>query len=108
MALQYSRVQVTGDAVASMANEASALLAKINRVLEYNSDQAIDWGAGEKPAYIDEEANGNLSGRTYSRQAVANAIGSLNWIRSLLTNQVMTGSQGDHLGNLNQLASPLG
>lgn len=189
MALQFSRVQETAGAITSVSNEAAALLAKINRALEYNSDQAIDWGMsiipartftaqnsnntftatahgmanGQKvrvsnaggalpaglvagtnyfviaaaantfqlsatlggsavdvttdgtgtqtvqpvPDYIDLEANGNLSGRTFTPAAVSNAIGSLNWIRSLLTNQSMTGSQGDHLGNLNQLASPL-
>lgn len=59
------------------------------------------------PEYMNLEANGNLSGRLYTPQAVSNAIGSLDWVRKLLTNQVMTGSQGDHLGNLNQLGSPL-
>lgn len=108
MALQFDRVRETAEAIAGLSNTASKLLADVNRVLEYNSDQAIDWGAAAKPAYIDEEINGNLSGKTYSRQAVANAIGSLDWIRKLLTNQSMTGSQGDHLGNLNQLGSPLG
>lgn len=108
MALQHDRVIEVADAIATVSNELSRLLARLNQVLEHNSDQAIDWGAGSTPAYITEEANGNLSGRTFSRQAVSNAIGSLDWVRKLLTNQSMTGSQGDHLGNLNQLARPLG
>ena len=110
MALQHSRVAEMADALAAVSTDQANLLAKINRLLELNSDLAIDWGAAETPAYITEEASGpgtgNLSGRTFSRQQVSNAIGSLDWVRKLLTNQAMTGSQGDHLGNLNQLATP--
>jgi hypothetical protein len=107
MALQYDRVAQVADAFVAVSNRMVALLTDINQLLEHNSDQAIDWGASETPAYINEEANGNLSGRMFSRQQVSNAIGSLDWVRKLLTNQAMTGSQGDHLGNLNQLAGPL-
>jgi hypothetical protein len=57
-----------------------------------------------QPEYFDQEPNGNLGGKVFSRQDIANAIGSLDWVRKLLTNQVMTGSQGDHLGNLNKLS----
>lgn len=108
MALQHDRVLEVADAITTISNETTKLLARINQVLEHNSDQAIDWAAGSTPAYISEEANGNLSGRTFSRQEVSNAVGSLDWIRKLLMNQSMTGSQGDHLGNLNHLSRPLG
>jgi len=60
------------------------------------------------PDYMQVEANGNLSGRTFDPAQVSNAVGSLDWVRKLLTNQAMTGSQGDHLGNLNQLARAQG
>lgn len=108
MALQYERVAATADAIADVANQLTSLYALVQQLLEYNSDQAIDWTAGVKPAYITEDANGNLSGRQFSRAEVANAIGSLDWLRKLMTNQSMAGSQGDHLGNLNHLARPLG
>ena len=101
-------VHSAADAVAAVSNDTALLLAQIQQLLEYNSDQAIDWGAGSKPAYITEDAAGNISGRAFSRQEISNAISSLDWIRKLLTNQSMTGSQGDHLGNLNHLAKPLG
>lgn len=107
MALQYTRVAETADALAALCVRTAKLLADLHRALEYNSDQAIDWGGGSTPPYIVEEANGNLKDRAYTRQAVSNAIGSLDWVRKLLTNQVMTGSQGDHLGNINQLVGPL-
>lgn len=107
MALQYDRVREVGDEFVTLSARVVNDLADIQRLLELNSDLAIDWGAGATPAYISEEASGpgagNLSGRTFSRQDVSNAIGSLDWIRKLLTNQSMTGSQGDHLGNLNKL-----
>jgi hypothetical protein len=106
MALQHSRAVEVADAIATVSNEMTKLLARVDQVLEHNSDQAIDWAAAATPAYIDEEANGNLSGRTFSRQAVANAVGTLDQFRKLLTN--LSPAQGDHLGNLNQLARPLG
>lgn len=108
MALTYTRVSATADAIADVANQAATLLALIDQLLEYNSDQAIDWGAGSTPEYITEDADGNLQGKQFSRQDVSNVVGSLDWMRKLLTNQVMTGSQGDHVGNINKLARPLG
>lgn len=108
MALVNARVTLTAEALEDVANQMASLLATINQALEYNSDQAIAWDAGSTPAYITEDAAGNLTGKQYSRQDVSNAIGSLDWVRKLLTNQVMTGSQGDHLGNLNKLCRPLG
>lgn len=108
MALDFPRVSATADAITDVANQIATLEASINQLLIFNSNQAIDWAAGSLPAYITEDAKGNITGKQYSRQDVANAIGSINWIRSLLTNQSMAGSQGDHLGNLNKLARPLG
>lgn len=108
MALEYAKVQAEAAAIEDVSNQLASLLATINQLLEHNADLAIDWGAGATPAYINEEANGNLQGKTYTRQEVSNTIGSLDWVRKLLTNQTMTGSQGDHLGNLNKLTRPLG
>lgn len=104
MALQYSLVQQEADAIKAVCDDVVRVFARVNTMLEHNSDLAIDWGAGATPAYITEEANGNLSGRTFTRQQVANAIGSLDQIRRLLTN--LAASQGDHLGNFNLLANP--
>lgn len=112
MALQFDRVLTEADALADLCNRAATLYADIQQVLTHNSNLAIDWSAGSTPAYITEVASGvgagNIQGRAFTRQDVSNAIGSLDWIRKLLANQVMTGSQGDHLGNLNKLALPLG
>jgi hypothetical protein len=93
------------DAVALICEEVAAMLTRINLMLEHNSDLSIDWAAATKPAYIEEDAAGNMVDRRFSRQNVANAIGSLDQIRKLLTNQAT--SQGDHLGNLNVMARPL-
>lgn len=109
MALQHDRVLEVADAIKVICDQTSGLLMKLDQVLTCNSNLAIDWGAApeNKPAYINEEANGNLSGRTFSRQEVSNAIGSLDLVRKLLTNQNIDGTTGDHLGNLNKLARPL-
>lgn len=106
MALTNVRVAEEARAIANLANEAASFHARLNQLLEHNSDLAIDWAAGTTPAYITEDADGNLSGFTYTRQQVANVIGSLDQIRKLLTNQVVT--QGDHLGNFHLLARPQG
>lgn len=113
MALEYSKVQSEATAIEDVCNQTVSLLATYGQLLEHNSDLAIDWAAGAKPAYINEQANGNLEGKTYSRQQVANAIGTLTLIRKILLNQDVTGlmtlaSPGDHLGNLNLLTRPLG
>ena len=185
MALTPERVAQVADALETVCNSTAALHAVINQLLEYNSDQAIDWNsttktftadsttdagtsnghglvAGQKvrvsssgtlpaplvvntdywlvtvatdtfkfaatlggsvidltsngtgtltlfvvPSYLSEDASGNITNRRYSRFAVGNVISSLDWVRKLITNQVMTGSQGDHLGNLNAIAKPL-
>lgn len=64
--------------------------------------------ANPVPDYISEETNGtsNLSGRTYDRIQVSNAIGSLTQFQNLMNNVLPT--QGDHIGTLNQLARAQG
>lgn len=104
MALQHDRVVEVADAAAELADELAKLHARVVRFLAFNSHQAIDWAAGSTPAYITEEANGNISGRTFTRQQVANIIGTLDQMRKLLANEDVSAARGDHLGNLNQLA----
>lgn len=102
MAQSADRTRITAASIETVCTEAVALLAKINTLLEHNSDVSIDWNGDPKPAYIDEDANGNINGLYFSRSQVSNAIFSLDQIRNTLTNQTVT--QGDHLGNLNQLS----
>ncbi len=108
MALTYPLVKAEAEACQVMANEMATMLARVTQFLEHNSDLSIDFGAGSTPAYISEDADGNMLNLWFSRQDVSNAIGSLDWFRKLMTNQAMTGGQGDHLGNCNKLAHPLG
>jgi len=105
MALTRVTADREADAIAKVAEEAAHLLTRIQCILDHNSDQAIDWAAGVKPDYIEEDVNGNLVDRTFTRQNVANAIFSLDQIRKTFANEAVT--QGDHLGNLNLLAKPL-
>lgn len=105
MALVFLRVLETAQTARALADQLAALHAKIHTFLEFNSDQAIDWGAGSTPAYITEDADGNIEGVRFSRQDVANVIGSFDQLRRLLTSQSV--STGDHLGNLNKLSQPL-
>lgn len=99
MANSAARTVATAVRVSAVAEKLVDLLAEVNDILEYNSDQAIDWAAGSLPAYIPEDADGNIDGLQFSRTAVANAIGSLNEFKDFMTNGAV--SQGDHLGNLN-------
>jgi hypothetical protein len=107
MALQYTPTVVNeAAALENICSQLSTLTATVEQFVKHNTHLAIDWGAGSTPAYINEEANGNLLGKGFTRQQVANAIGSLTQLRNLMNNQAVT--EGDHLGNLNQLARPLG
>lgn len=94
-------------AIEQVCTELAAMLAKIDMILEHNSDLAIDWAAGVTPSYIAEDVDGNIDGVRFSRSDVSNAVGSLDWVRKLMTNQDLTGAQGDHLGNVNKLARPM-
>lgn len=104
MALTHEKVVTEAQAIKSVCDLIAAALSAADEILEHNSDLSIDWAAGATPAYITEDGDGNISGLTFTRQQVANAVGSLDQFRNLLTNQAV--SQGDHLGNVNQLASP--
>lgn len=103
MALTHNRVLEMADAVAALAERHQEILSDTQKLLDQNSDLAIDWGAVATPSYITEDGAGNIDGRNYTRQAVSNAIYSLLQTVNALTNQAV--AQGDHLGNLNQLAS---
>ena len=103
MALDFPRVLVEASAVEDVSNQVANLYATLQQLLTHNSNQAIDWGAGSTPAYITEDAKGNINGKQYSRQDVSNAIGSLDAIRSLIA-----ANGGAHLGNLNHLTRPTG
>lgn len=102
MALTYQRAKE----VAAHAKAVATLVKRAHRdatvLLATNSDLAIDWGAQEKPDYIDENEDGTMQDFLFSRQQVANLIGSLDQFVKLLDNQSVT--QGDHLGNINQVA----
>ena len=105
MALNNERVQDVAKSLQILSEDLARLHRRIEAALTYNANQAIDWGAALTPVYINEDAGGNLTGLNFSRQQVANAIGSFDWVRKLLNNQSLAGGQGDHLGNLNLLAS---
>jgi len=102
MALTHQRAKEVAEHCEALCNESKALHYRILEFLTSNSNLAIDWAAEAKPAYINEDADGNLDGLRYTRQQVSNAIGSLDQMRAVLANNAVT--QGDHLGNINQIA----
>jgi hypothetical protein len=105
MALTTQKTKVEANSIEVICTEMTSLLARIEHILEHNSDLSIDWGGDPKPDYIAEDADGNIDGLLYSRAEVSNAIFSLEQVQKTLTNQAIT--QGDHLGNLNKLARPV-
>lgn len=78
---------------------------RAKRFLDSNSDAAIDWGAGQKPAVINEDANGNIDGANFGRTQLANFIGSLNTFRKVGDGESLNDLGGDHLGNVNALSN---
>jgi hypothetical protein len=102
MALSADRVRVTAAAIESVATELAAVLAKIDVILAHNSDLSIDWNADPKPAYIDEDGNGNITGLYFSRTDISNVIFSIEQVQKAMTDQDIV--KGDHLGNVNKVA----
>jgi hypothetical protein len=104
MANTAARTIATAQRVSDVAQQVLSAFMVAHELLEFNSDQAIDWAAGSLPAYIPEDAAGNIDGLQFSRQQVANALGSMTQLRNLMTNATVT--EGDHLGTLNLVADP--
>ena len=102
MALTHQRAKEVAEHAEAICNEAKALHYRVLEFLATNSNLSIDWAAESKPAYINEDSSGNLDGLHFSRSQLANVIGSLDQLRKCLANEAVT--QGDHLGNINQIA----
>lgn len=105
MALTYDRVKLEVDAFLEMCDRTNHFFTDVQRLLQHNSDQAIDWNATGRPAYIDEDGFGNLAGYQFTRQNIGNAIGSLQQFLNLMTNKTVF--EGDHLGNINQISTAI-
>jgi hypothetical protein len=100
MALTMPTVVAEAEAVSLMAERLMAAFVLMDDLLAHNSGLALDWGAATKPAVITEDAAGNIAGTFWSRQEIANAIGTLAALQTLL-------DQG-HRGNLNLVSRPVG
>lgn len=96
MALTYERAKETAERIKAVVNLAKVLKSELDEVLTFNSNLSIDWANATKPAFINEDAAGNLDGLKFSRQQLANAIGTL------ATLQAAYGS--GNMGNLNLVA----
>jgi hypothetical protein len=105
MALTHERVQEMARQAKMLADQTKALNTLLKEFLATNSNLAIDWGAQSKPAYIIEDVAGNIygDGLYFSRQAVANVIGSFSAVVNILGNVAV--SQGDYMGNVNVVAT---
>jgi hypothetical protein len=106
MAVEHSEALALANQLKARAEEAKKLFWQLKETLRHNAALSIDWGAQSKPTFLNEDADGNLDGTSFTRQELSNAIGSLNWIQLLLDNGSLTGAQGDHLGNLEKLTRP--
>lgn len=89
--------------IAPAANTFQLSLTLGGAVVDITTDGTGTHTFSSIPEYITLDPNGNLNNRAYTPGEVSNAIGSLDQIRKLLTNQTPT--VGDHLGNLNKLAN---
>lgn len=103
MALTHNKVLEVADECLDVCDQLKAAYQRAKLFLETNSDLAIDWAGDPKPSYINEDSAGNVDGRGFTRAQVANVIGSIDNFRKLMENATVT--QGDHLGNVNQVAT---
>jgi hypothetical protein len=100
MALTHAKATTEAEAIQHASERLLDVYDAIIGLLAHNSALSIDWANATKPAYLEEDANGNLTGLQVTRQQVANAIGTFAAIQTLM-------GQGN-LGNLNLLARPVG
>ncbi len=103
MALTHTRVSEAATEAQEIADQLKAVYQRTVAFLATNSDLSIDWAAGALPSYINEDVDGNLDGLGFTRAQVANIVGSFDQFKNLIENAAVT--QGDHLGNINQLSS---
>lgn len=102
MGLTHTRAMEVAEEAAIIATDMVDLFVRMERFLDKNSDFSIDWAAGQKPAFLNEDSAGNLDGAKFTRAQLSNAIGSIYQTKQLLRGE--TPQVGDHLGTLNQLA----
>jgi hypothetical protein len=96
MANTMATVTSTATRFAELSKRMRQLHWDMKEALSQNSTASIDWAAGQKPAVINEDAAGNIDGQNFSRTDLANAIGTVDAIGTLM-------GQG-HLGNLEKLS----
>lgn len=102
MATTHARAKEVAEFAATLSNETKVLLSRIEEFLRHNTALAIDWAGDPKPAFLNENVDGNLDGLHFTRLEMANAVNSLNQVKVLLTGGAP--SQGDYIGNLEKLA----
>lgn len=104
MAPTHARAVEIADEFATLSRDFLALMDRAEAVLAFNSAHSIDWGAAQKPAFLvddpetAEDPAPNLQGHKFSRQQLANAVGSFAAFATLL-------GQG-HRGNLELVSKP--
>ena len=102
MALTHSRAIKAAKFAEDLADELKRVYWRTQEFLSHNNALSIAWAADPKPVYLNEDSNTNLDGVDFTRAQLSNMIGTLDQFRRLMENKSIT--QGDHLGNIEQLA----
>lgn len=71
-----------------------------------NTHTGVDYsdaGAGTKPAYLNEDANGNIDGLDFTRNDYISGIVLLTQLEALFTNNAVT--EGDYKSTLARIAA---
>jgi DNA-directed RNA polymerase beta subunit len=95
MAHTYATVSSKAAEARQIAASVRSLYYDLKQYLDTNTHLSIDWGAAQKPAYINEQANGNLEGHEFTRQAISNLIGTFDTLRTTI--------EAGHLGNVSNV-----
>lgn len=96
MALTHTRALELAELLGAQATEFLDLYGRMQGLLAHNSALSIDWANASKPAFLNEDAAGNLDGLDFTRAQVANALGTFAAVQELLDN--------GHRGNLELIA----
>lgn len=97
MALTHMRALEVAAEAKALADVLKSTYSFAKDFVATNSHLSIDWAANPKPAFLNEDAAGNLDGAEFTRAQISNAIGTFAAFIDLM--------DGGHLGNLSHLAA---
>ena len=112
MALSVDGSRSEAQAIQRACDAMAYALMVARTVRTHNANSGIDWLNGWDnlprtcPAYIAEDATGNINGTTFGRDEVANGVNALDKILTLVDGGDV-GAPVAYIGNINKIATAM-